>query len=225
MIWDPGTHQQELEFEGRHGSCFDPNHVYAPRASQKDRENRDVLFISVCPSYRVTAGFGRNYPQPIYDYTAAKQHLSSVAGTILHGRILLRSLAENTLEEPQFPLEDCCYRVCFLTCCGKMTRIHVIRPRDIWTSNKTHYHGQSIGYHVIAIAALDMTDMADCDRLKSWLNAIHELGITLHYDSVLKDGFAATLRQRQVEHTLDLSNLRHRAFTYGKVPKVIKFGP
>ncbi|KAM0799942.1 hypothetical protein BDR22DRAFT_822009 [Usnea florida] len=140
--------------------------------------------------------------------------MAVLAGSVLHERLLLSSLAEHTLNDRQSRLKDS-HRVFFMTCCGRIATLHEMRLRNIWTlPNSSKWKGQPVAYDAIELAKLNMTKEVDCELLKQWLNAIHECGITIHYDSALEDDIAAA--HRQARNPEVLRNLRRRASSYGK---------
>ena len=85
-----------------------------------------------------------------------------------------------------------------MTCCGHIATFHDIRLRNIWTlPNSSEVEGQPVAYEAMEV---------DCELLKQWLNAIHEWGITIRYDSALEDDIAAA--HRQARNPEVLRNLR-----------------
>ncbi len=64
--------------------------------------------------------------------TAAMHYMLLVCAIVLHERLLVLSLAEDTLNNQQFRLKDS-HRVFFMTCCGHIATLHEMRLRDIWT--------------------------------------------------------------------------------------------
>lgn len=229
--WDISHSFPELKDKDRKGARFYPDHVYACQASQRDRDRGEFRKTRKLPAFRVVEGFECDDLIPIHflnedkalrdGYIPAMHYILFVSAIVLHERLLLSSLAEDTLKDQQFQLEDS-HRVFFMTCCGHIATLHEIRLRNIWIlPNPSKMEGQPVAYDAIELAQLDMTKKADCELLKRWLNAIHEWGSTIHYDSVLEDGIAAA--HRQATNPMDLRNLHRRAFRYGKEPGIIKY--
>lgn len=229
--WDIPDSVPELKDKDRKGARFYPDHMYACQASQRDREMKEFRKMRKLPAFRVVESFECDDLLPVHflnedkalqdGYTAAMHYMLLVSAIVLHERLLLSSLAEHTLNDRQFRLKDS-HRVFFMTCCGHIATLHEMRLRNIWTlPNPSEMEGQPVAYDAIELAKLDMTKEVDCELLKQWLNAIHEWGITIHYDSALKDGIAAA--HRQATNPEVLRNLRRRAFSYGKEPNIIKY--
>ena len=229
--WDTRYSVPELKDKDRKGARFYPDHMYACQASQRDREMGEFRKTRKLPGFRVVESFECDDLLPVHflnedkalqdGYIAAMHYMLLVSAIVLHERLLLSSLAEETLNDKQFRLKDS-HRVFFMTCCGHIATLHEMRLRNIWTlPNSSEKEGQPVAYDAIELAKLDMTKEPDCELLKQWLNAIHEWGITIHYDSALKDGIAAA--HRQATNPMDLRNLRRRAFIYRKEPNIIKY--
>ena len=229
--WDTRYSVPELKDKDRKSARFYPDHVYACQASQRDREMGEFRETGQLPGFRVVESFECDDLLPVHflnedkalqdGYIAAMHYMLLVSAIVLHERLLLSSLAEETLNDKQFRLKDS-HRVFFMTCCGHIATLHEMRLRNIWTlPDSSEKEGHPVAYDAIKLAKLDMTKELDCELLKQWLNTIHEWGITIHYDSALKDGIAAV--HRQATNPMDLRNLRQRAFIYGKEPNIIKY--
>ena len=230
--WDIPYTVPELKDKDRQGARFYPDHMYACQASQRDRETDKFRKTHKLPAFRVVEGFECDDLLPVHflnedkalqdGYDAAKNYMLLVSAIVLHERLLLASLA-STSNDQQFRLKDS-HRVFFMTCCGHIATLHEMRLRNIWTlPNPSEMENQPVAYDAIELAKLNMTKELDCELLKQWLNAIHEWGITVHYDSALEDGIKAV--DHQASNYITLCDLRQRAFRYGKEPNIIKYHP
>lgn len=110
-----------------------------------------------------------------------------------------------------------------MTCCGNKTHLYQIRPKDIWAlEDSSQYIGLSIGYDALKLDTIELSIDSQCERLKNWLNRIHQWGVTVHYDQTLKEGIAAASRQA-TSHRADLKGLRQVVFRYASNQNTITF--
>ena len=86
------------------------------------------------PGFRVVESFACDHLLPVHflneDKALRDGYMLLVSAIVLHERLLLASLAEETLNNKQFRLKDS-HRVFFMACYGHIATLHEMRLRNI----------------------------------------------------------------------------------------------
>ncbi|KAH9223364.1 hypothetical protein DL95DRAFT_454134 [Leptodontidium sp. 2 PMI_412] len=165
------------------GGQFDPG--YAKLPAFRNGIFHDDTLVSY-PPYLVTED--KPAPDRSKNYgKEAEQYIAFVLCALLHDQLLLWSLTEEAQKTSTIPFHE--FKIFGITNCGHQVKIFQMSVRPYKESQKTPNKDKLpkpdyIRYLLTQIAELNLVHLSDCDKLKTWVNHIHNWGSTIHKESL-----------------------------------------
>ncbi|KAL5328725.1 hypothetical protein ACEPPN_002228 [Leptodophora sp. 'Broadleaf-Isolate-01'] len=165
------------------GGQFDPG--YAKLPAFRNGIFHDDTLVSY-PPYLVTED--KPTPDRSKNYgKEAEQYIAFVLCALLHDQLLLWSLTEEAQKTSTIPFHE--FKIFGMTNCGHQVKIFQMSVRPYKESQKTPNKDKPpkpdyIRYLLTQIAELNLVHLSDCDKLKTWVNHIHNWGSTIHKESL-----------------------------------------
>ncbi|KAG4438384.1 hypothetical protein IFR05_006146 [Cadophora sp. M221] len=165
------------------GAQFEPG--YAKLSAFRNGIFRDDALASY-PPYLVT----EDKPAPDRSKNHGKEaehYIAFVLSALLHDQLLLWSLTEEAQKTSTIPFHE--FKIFGMTNCGHQVKIFQMSVRPYKEPQKTPNKDKPpkldyIRYLLTQIAELNLVHLSDCDKLKTWVNHIHNWGSTIHKEDL-----------------------------------------
>lgn len=160
-----------------------------------------------CPPYFVTE------EKPSADLEVeARDYLAFITGFLLQERLLLRHLTDKAQFKSEIAFDEslCVYA---MTNCGHLSTIYKMVVRNEFANAGPLTARKPVRFDFVKLRDFFLTDKADCDELRLWINYIHYWGVKVHMRAVMAEGAEAWQSKYYVKSAWEESCAR-KAFYY-----------